>query len=290
VPRERGHDALGILRAAAAGDVDVLVLLGADPLADVPDRDLATRALGAVRTVIALDQLPSASTEMAHIVFPVAGFTEVDGTSTNIEGRISRQNRKVTPPGTAQPDWIVAADLAVALGADLGLGSVEAIRDEIDRLAPAYRGFGAALAGPGASDGVVVPVDGGAGAEALVSFDAPGAAAELPALDRYSLRLVVTRRLYDEGVHVRRSPSLAGLAPGTGLRVNPYDFDRLGVADGAEVRLRSSRADLRVAVTADAGVPRGTAAVYYNQPGLDAAALIDADERVTTVRVETGGA
>jgi len=83
---------------------------------------------------------------------------------------------------------------------------------------------------------------------------------------------------------------LAGLAPGTGLRVNPYDFDRLGVADGAEVRLRSSRADLRVAVTADAGVPRGTAAVYYNQPGLDAAALIDADERVTTVRVETGGA
>ena len=44
-PRGAGADAAGILVAAAAGRIDVLVLLGADPLADFPDRELARRAL-----------------------------------------------------------------------------------------------------------------------------------------------------------------------------------------------------------------------------------------------------
>jgi NADH-quinone oxidoreductase subunit G len=289
VPRQRGLDGAGILEAAASGQIDVLVLLGADPLGDFPDRDLARRALAGAGTVIAIDQLLSASSRAAHVVLPAAGFTEVDGSSTNVEGRVSVQNRKVTPPGTAQADWIIAADLASALGADLGLTSVDEIRAEISRSAPAYAGVDGALSGPAAGDGVVVPLLGALDAGVpLVTFEARTAAAELPGHDQYSLRLVASRKLYDQGVLTRHAPSLAGLAPGTILRVNPYDFDRLGVAQGAEVRLHSSRADLRVDISSDAGVPRGSAAVYFNQPGLDAAELIDASERVTDVRVETG--
>src|SRR3546814_5232377 len=58
LPAARGLDATGILQAAAAGRIDVLVLLGADPLTDFPDTDLATRALAGARTVIAVDQFP----------------------------------------------------------------------------------------------------------------------------------------------------------------------------------------------------------------------------------------
>ena len=108
-------------------------------------------------------------------------------------------------------------------------------------------------------------------------------------MDRYSLRLVATRKLYDQGVTVQHSPSLAGLAPGSILRVNPYDFDRLGVAAGDQVRVHSSRADLRAEIAADAGLPRGAAAVFFNQPDLSAASLIDANAPVTDVRVETAG-
>ena len=45
VPDSDGLDAIGILQAAADGKIDTLVLLGADPLSDVPDRRLAERAL-----------------------------------------------------------------------------------------------------------------------------------------------------------------------------------------------------------------------------------------------------
>ena len=48
-PSAGGLDATGILTAAADGRIDLLVLLGADPLDDFPDADLARRALAGAR-------------------------------------------------------------------------------------------------------------------------------------------------------------------------------------------------------------------------------------------------
>jgi NADH-quinone oxidoreductase subunit G len=291
VPKSRGMDCTAILSAAAAGEVDVLILLGADPLSDFPDHDLASRALAAAGLVVAVDQFATASVATAGVVLPAAGFTEVEGTTTNLEGRVSLVHAKVTAPGTARADWIIAVELASALGADLHLDSVAAIQREVAEVAPSHRGLTPDLIdAAAAADGLLVPrTDQDRGdAPGLVTF-APGARRELPPLDRYSLRLVATRKLYDQGVGVQQSPSLSGLAPGSILRVNPYDFDRLGVEAGAEVRVHSSRAELRAEIAADPGVPRGAAAVYFNQADLSAASLIDATLVVNDVRVETAG-
>ena len=43
-------------------------------------------------------------------------------------------------PGQAWPDWMIASELAVHLGGDLGLDSVGDVWDEIERLAPAHAG------------------------------------------------------------------------------------------------------------------------------------------------------
>ena len=114
----------------------------------------------------------------------------------------------------------------------------------------------------------------------------PPAPADTPALDSYSLRLIATRKLYDDGVLVQRSPSLAGLAEGTRIAVNPYDFDRIGVRAGAKVQVTSPRTTLALDLEIDPGVPRGCAAVRFNQPGVPVADLIDATARFTDVRIE----
>ncbi|MGH9098527.1 MAG: molybdopterin dinucleotide binding domain-containing protein, partial [Acidimicrobiales bacterium] len=81
------------------------------------------------------------------------------GTTTNIEGRISRLGQKLVQPGQSWPDWMIAAELAVHLDADLHLDSVTEVWTEIERLAPAYRGISKAiLDAPGATDGVVAPL------------------------------------------------------------------------------------------------------------------------------------
>jgi len=159
LPAEQGLDARQMLEAAAAGELRALVLLGADPLADFPDPALAARALEKLPFLVAVDVLPNATVQLADVVLPAAAHGERGGTTTNIEGRVTRLAQKVLPPGTARPDWVVACELAERLGVDLGFDSLEGIWEEIEQLSAVHRGCTlGALARPGADDGVVVPM------------------------------------------------------------------------------------------------------------------------------------
>ena len=159
VPNDAGLDATGILTAAAEGSVEVLVLLGVDPIADFPDHDLARRALSNAK-VIAVDTHRTASVDLASVVLPAAGPDEVTGTTTNIEGRILPVTQKITPPATARADWHIAAELAHRLGRELGLESVEAIWEEIERIAPSFAGITAEVLKVAAGrTGVLMPLD-----------------------------------------------------------------------------------------------------------------------------------
>lgn len=171
VPAGRGLDAEGILQAAAAGKIDTLILLGADPLSDFPDRNLAERALAGARTVVASDLFLTESVRQADVVLPAAGYAEVDGTTTNLEGRVSNLARKVTPPGTSQSDWVTASEVARKLGYDLGLESPGQIWEEIVEVVPFYGVAGHAVS-PGqrsttistiVGDGVLLPLPGASG-------------------------------------------------------------------------------------------------------------------------------
>jgi NADH-quinone oxidoreductase subunit G len=158
-PESRGLDTAGMLEAAASGELSALVLLGADPLSDFPDRDLATRALEHVEFLVSVETVPNASSMLADVVLPAAGHSERAGTTTNLEGRVSRLAAKVVPPGVARADWVIATELADRLGTDLGFESLEGIWAEIERVAPAYSGCtAAALAAPAAADGIVIPL------------------------------------------------------------------------------------------------------------------------------------
>jgi NADH-quinone oxidoreductase subunit G len=167
LPDARGRDTTAILQSAA-GDaretgggapIGALVLLGADPLHDFPDADLAARALEGAGFVVAVASAPDAVTERADVVLPAAEAHERPGTTTNLEGRISRLGQKLVPPGQAWPDWMIAAELAVHLGADLGFDSAAAVWDEIEHLAPSHLGITrTVLDEPGAADGVVAPL------------------------------------------------------------------------------------------------------------------------------------
>ena len=289
LPASTGLDTAGILQAAIDGRIRTLVLIGADPLGDFCDRDLARRALEAIDTVIATDTVLNASSALAHVVLPAAGFSEVSGTTTNLEGRVSVVTQKVTPPGTSRSDWIIAAELAMTMGVDLGLESSDDIWAEVARLAPSHAGItGEMLASEAAGDGVVVPLTGVTPVVPTVVFTPPPSEPLAPG-DSYSLRLVASRKLYDQGVAVSTSPAMAALPVGSVLRINRYDFDRLGVAEGDTVRLTSPRSSVVVEVALDATLPRGSVGVWFNQPGLCAADLVDATALVTTVQIDTLG-
>ncbi len=348
VPAKRGRGTAEIL-AAAAGDhaegapVRALVLLGADPLTDFPDRRLARRALEGAGFVVAVATAPSEMLAHADVVLPAAEAHERPGTTTNIEGRISRLGQKLVPPGQAWPDWMIAGELAVHLGQDLGFDSVGTVWDEIEQLAVSHRGITrAVLDAHGAADGVVAPLtaspvtlrrrtapldpvavpgvesverqgtslqaglaaspnagtfdygeassdDTGAGRPAMLTVPVDLHVPHVTPADGYSVRLVASRVLYDQGSAVSAVPTLAGLVVTGAVRANPHDLDDLGVPAGGQVRLRSSTATLVVPVTPDPSLPRKVVAADFNVPLGDGtvADLIDQAFPLVDLRMES---
>ncbi|MFA5882424.1 MAG: NADH-quinone oxidoreductase subunit NuoG [Acidimicrobiia bacterium] len=157
VPAAPGLDAAGILAAAAAGRIRTLVLVGADPLTDFPDRPLVEAALAKADDVIVVGAFAGDAGDHATVLLPVTVWGEQDGTASNLEGRVQRLARKVTPGGATMESWRVAGELALRFGTDFDLELVGEVQDEIARVAPAFAGVDAALLRR-ARDGVVVPL------------------------------------------------------------------------------------------------------------------------------------
>ena len=278
-PGTNGLDSRGILAAAAEGKIECLVLLGADPLSDVPDSGLARRALAGARRIIAIDTFLTASAQLAHVVLPAAAYAEKSGTTTNLEGRVTRVAQKVTVHGTSRPDWMIATDIARGLGIDLGFGSVADVTAVINQDVDGYEGATAAA--------LAVKVDGVIAKPSKIDpINAPSTTQ--PERNAYDYRLVVSRKLYDRAVGTSRSPSLAHLAIGTTLVVHPLDVARIGSAVGNEVKVTSAKAMVVLTLTTDESVQRGTAWVPFNQPGNTRIGdLIDVDAPVTDIRIES---
>jgi NADH-quinone oxidoreductase subunit G len=280
VPSTAGMDTTQILQAAAASKVDVLILLGADPLADFADRSLARRGVAGARTVISLDRFLTASTRQADIVFPVAGFAECEGTHTNLEGRVTRLNQKVTPPGTARTDWMIAAELAALLGKDLGVErDAHELWDEFTAHSAVHSGVSsAALDHPDAADGLLLDL----GPSPFVTPVAPHVAPQ----SSYSLRLIVNRTLYDQGTEIHHCDSSSALAPTASVRLSPADAAPLGAEDGTQVTVSSPHGSITAALIVDSGVPKGSAVLRHNLEGADPGLLIDSADVVCEIRVE----
>jgi NADH-quinone oxidoreductase subunit G len=312
-PRDPGLDAMGQLRALVAGTQRALVVLGCDPTTDTADAALAESALRAADDVIVIGGHGGPVLDHASVVLPACIAHERAGTTTNIEGRVSRLGQKVVAPGLAWSDVEIAAELHAALGAGELETKVDAVTDEIAAACATHAGI-TALALLGAEDGIVIgrgpasprqpldpiafpgvqsatldglrtfsgaveepadqqPASGMPSAVRLADVLASAPAFDVPAPDAYSLRLVATRQLYDRGTAVEASPALAGLVGTAIVRANPYDLDRIGAGDGQEVRLRSKRAVVVLRCAADPSVTRGTVCVGLN---LDASEASDA--------------
>jgi NADH-quinone oxidoreductase subunit G len=271
-----GLDAANILEASANGKVDCLILLGADPMTDVPDTDLARRGIAGARFVVSVDTTLSTSTQHADVVLPAAAFAEKAGTTTNLEGRVTDVTQQITASGTSRPDWMIAVELAYMLDHDLGVMSLEEVQQHLKKDMPAF----AAVA-----TSVQVRRDG-----VVISLPLTSESAATPAVAEkksYEFRLIVGRKMYDNAVSTATSPSLTNLAPGAAAFVHPLDLERVGTHEGATVRIGNDASTVVLPIHAAEWVSRSTVFVPFNQPGVDVRELIRHGQSVTDVRIET---
>jgi NADH-quinone oxidoreductase subunit G len=320
-----GRDALAQIDAMRSGDQKAVLLLGC-LLGNVLDVESAREALDRANVVVVTGH-GGATLAYADVVLPAAVQHERTGTVTNIEGRVTAVAPKIVAPGSAWPDVAIASELAEEFGQSIGLSSVE----QAARTLEETTGYPAlSVLGDFSSDGAVVgdagersarrPLDPmafpgirstetvglgahvGAVAVADVSSSAavqPATLADLdpiekldvPLADAYSLRVNLSRRLYDNGVAVQGSPALVNLKASSELRLNHFDLDRLGVGTGDVVGVSGPKGSVRLPVALDDDVPRGVTEIAFgslDDNGDDVVRpLFDGRSLISQVRLDT---
>ena len=275
-PQNNSGDAIDILNAAAAGKIECLILLGVDPMSDVADSGLVQRALTQVKNLISIDTMINGSNRNADLVLPAAAYGEKNGTTTNLEGRISNVTQKITPRGTSRPDWMIATELSIAMAVDIGVSSLEDLSEKLVSTVAAFAP---------SSDGKSTNGDG-----VLMARETPvtisGKASKAVDRNAYNYRLVVSRTMYDSAQSTVSSPSLAGIITDAAIFVNPLDLARIGVADGASVRVGAEGTNIVIAIKAHNGVHRGVAWLPFNHTGVDIRPLLNIASDVVDVRIE----
>ncbi|MCW2700074.1 MAG: NADH-quinone oxidoreductase, chain [Blastococcus sp.] len=204
LPSTPGRDATGILTALRDGELSGLVVGGVDP-ADLPDPALANAALAAAGFVVSLEMFPTAVTEWADVVLPVAAASEKAGSYLDWEGRV--RSFDATLHGTGRlPDGRVLHGLAEEMDADLRLPAPEAARAELAALGAVRR--------PGEGEGLDVRP------------------APVHAVEGETALLASWRQLLDVGTLQRDEVELSGTARPPVARIGPDAAARLGVVDG----------------------------------------------------------
>ena len=276
-PTHKGFNTKETLEAAVNGQIDVLVLLASDPLRDFPDSQLVKEAFERIETVIAVDIFATDSVLQADIVLPAATTTEIDGSFTNLEGRISPIRKSVTPPGTARPDWMIALDLVQYLAPSAGPTTFKELCEEISKVSEVHKDLDLSKVEQIDQEGVLLN-------RALRK--AQTTPVKIPKQKANSFRLIVTRSMYDRGVLAAHSAALKGLAPGSRIKANPEDMEKLGITSESTVRLIGSKGEIRTRLTPDPGTARGTIHALWNQEGPDIRKLIDSSLPLNDLKIE----
>lgn len=234
VPNEPGRDTGAIVSAAAGGELDGLLVGGVDP-DDLPDPELARAALARAACVVSLELRPSAVTEHADVVLPIAPVDEKSGTYLNWEGR--RREFAVTLEGTgALPDCRVLDTLAVEMDADLLTQSADAAADDLAR----------------------ITVDSTRSSTA----DTPPVAGTVPEPAAGQALLATWRELLDNGSLQADEPHLAGTARRTVARLPAATAGTIG----SEVTVSTDRGSITLPVQV-ADLPDGVVWLPANSNG-----------------------
>ena len=281
-----GLTATELVAALEDGQVRALWIVGTNPVVSQPDAGRFAAALRRAELVVVQDAYhPTETGALADFVLPAAQWPEKDGTMTNSERRVTLVRKALAPPGSALPDWQIFARVGRALGhADaFAWRSAAEVFDEfaattagrlcdvtglsharLRRDGPLQWPCPARAAGGRPHPGTPrlyttrrFPTPTGRAQIAPTPHAEP---AETP--DEAFPLLLTTGRVAGQWHTMTRTGKSRELLEGDPepfVELNPGDAERLGIAHGAAVRIRSRRGQASATARVTRSIPAGVA-------------------------------
>lgn len=98
-------------------DLDVLIICHTDPVYHLPNRNRVEEQIKKIGLVVEINAYENSETaDFAHIRLPAAPWGEKEGTQTNLDRTITKQERLTRMSIDCKPDWEIFQLIAQALG------------------------------------------------------------------------------------------------------------------------------------------------------------------------------
>lgn len=255
IPEGPGKGTMEMLASLADGDLKAMVLAGSDPVRDCPDPRLAIHALESAEFVVAFDAFITDSSRRADVILPAAVWGEVDGTATNLEGRVQRLGAAHPPRGRAMSMATGLDGIARFMGVEMNSSDWKVVNKEIATVAPAYGGLTVDyLTFEAGDEGAIVPLPGVVQPLIYLPTDI-----RVPVVtDRYTLHLAPS--MYDDSVILRHATILSSLPRTAEARLHPKDASVIAVANGDLVEV----AGIELPLAVDSRVVPGSVVLPFN--------------------------
>lgn len=108
--------AIPLVEAIHAGKIKGLISICFNPVVSLPDATFVRDALEKLEFYTCIDFFLSETARYADVVLAGSLMEEDEGTTTNVEGRVIRHRKAVTPPADAREDWKIICEIAGRLG------------------------------------------------------------------------------------------------------------------------------------------------------------------------------
>ncbi|MDQ0676344.1 assimilatory nitrate reductase catalytic subunit [Pseudarthrobacter siccitolerans] len=258
-----------------------------------PDANAVIKGLRSLDFLVVCDFFMSETAAEADLILPVLQWAEEEGTLTNLEGRVLRRRRAVTPPAGARSELWIMARLAEALDAPSTYSEdPETVFEEL-RLASAggladYSGIDYAMLDRGEAAYWPYP-QGSSGTPRLFrdSFaHADGKAVMVPVAPRRrrtpaanpdpaaaTMTLITGRLLehYQSGAQTRRVAELLETRPEAKLQIHPAAAASMGIAEGTLVSVANERGEVLCRAELSTAIRPETVFLPFHFPELESA-------------------
>ena len=271
-----GLTVMEMSKAAAAGEVKAMFILGENPMLSDPDIQHVEESLESLDFLVVQDIFMTETARLADVVLPGVSFAEKDGTFTATDRRVQRVRKAIEPMGDSKPDWEILCGLARKMGSKgFEFPSPKEIFDELAEVTPIYGGIRferiekdglqwpcRSLEDPGTRYLHKDQFAKGRGTFYPIAYREP---AEIPD-DQFPFVLTTGRMgfHFHTGTMTRISPSLHKESETAYMEINPGDAEGLGVDKGEMVRVISRRGAIDIKATLTDGIDRGVVFIPFH--------------------------
>ena len=295
-----------MLKAAMAGEIKAMFILGENPMVSDADIQHVEKSLEALDFLVVQDIFLTETARLADVVLPGVSFAEKDGTFTNTERKVKRVRKAIEPIGSSRQDWEILCDLSTRMGYPMHYNDPSKILEEVAQVTPSYGGIYydrieteglhwpcPNRAHPGTPYLHKDRFSRGLGLFHAIEYLPPE---ELP--DKEYPYLLTTGRIYvhyHTGTMTRRSPSLNKEVEEGFAEINPRKAKELGIIQGERIKVFSRRGEIEIKADLSERMERNTifipfhfvesAANMLTNPAFDPIAKIP-EFKVCAVKIE----